>query len=121
MNKIDKIRNLKENYQLTFNQLLENIIEVSKVYNKDNQTTNLLKECSDLLADNIKKFEQKLEHSNEVIEFFDVYNFDSELETINDEIEENNDKIEDFQRNKEKLIEDIWGFLAKKSECDIMH
>jgi wobble nucleotide-excising tRNase len=117
--KIDKIRILKENYQLTFNQLLENIIEVSKVYNKDNQTTNLLKECSDLLADNIKKFEQKLEHSNEVIEFFDVYNFDSELETINDEIEENNDKIEDFQRNKEKLIEDIWGFLAKKSENDI--
>ena len=117
--KIDKIRILKENYQLTFNQLLENIIEVSKVYNKDNQTTNLLKECSDLLADNIKKFEQKLEHSNEVIEFFDVYNFDSELETINDEIEENNDKIEDFQRNKEKLIEDIWGYLAKKSENDI--
>ena len=117
--KIDKIRILRENYQLTFNQLLENIIEVSKVYNKDNQTTNLLKECNDLLADNIKKFEQKLEHSNEVIEFFDVYNFDSELETINDEIDENNDKIEDFQRNKEKLIEDIWGYLAKKSENDI--
>ena len=117
--KIDKIRILKENYQLTFNQLLENIIEVSKVYNNDNQTTNLLKECSDLLADNINKFEQKLEHSNEVIEFFDVYNFVSELETINDEIDENNDKIEDFQRNKEKLIEDIWGYLAKESENDI--
>lgn len=117
--KIDKIRILKENYQLAFDQLLENIIEVSKVYNKNNQTTNLLKECSDLLVDNIKKFGQKLEHSNEVIEFFDVYNFEYELELINDEIEENNDKIEDFQRNKEKLIEDIWGYLAKKSENDI--
>lgn len=117
--KIDKIRILKDNYQLIFNQLLDNILEVSKVYNKDNQTSNLLKECNDLLTDNIKNFEQKLEHSNEVIEFFAVYNFDFQLELINDEIEDNNDKIEDFQKNKEKLIEDIWGYLAKESEYDI--
>ena len=114
--KIDKRKSLKERYILTFNLLLGNITEVSKVYNKDNQTTDLHKECTDLLADNLKKFEQKLEHSNEIIEFFDVYNFDSELEMINDEIEENNDKIADLQRNKEQLIEDIWSYLAKESE-----
>lgn len=114
--KIDKIKLLKETYSSTFNLLLENINEVSKVYNKDNKTTDLHKACSDLLADNIKKFERKLGHSNEIIEFYDVYNFDSELEIINDEIDENNEKIVDFQRNKEHLVEDIWNYLAKESE-----
>ncbi|WP_070138501.1 AAA family ATPase [Crocinitomix algicola] len=117
--KIDKIKTFNEKYSSTFNQLLENISEVSKVYNKDNQTTNLLKECSDLLSVNIKKFERKLEYSNEVIEFFDVYNFYSEFETINDEIEENNEKINDFQRNKEQLIEDVWTYIAKESKSYI--
>jgi wobble nucleotide-excising tRNase len=114
--KIDKIKLLKETYSSTFDLLLENINEVSKVYNKDNKTTNLHKACSDLLADNIKKFERKIGHSNEKIEFYDVYNFVSELEIINDEIDENNEKIVDFQRNKEQLVEDIWNYLAKESE-----
>ncbi|APZ47662.1 hypothetical protein BW723_15795 [Polaribacter reichenbachii] len=117
--KINKIKSLKEAYLITFNQLLENIIQVSKVYNKDNQTTDLHTECSNLLADNIKKLERKLEYSNEIIEFFDIYNFDLELDIINDEIEDNNEKIEDFQKNKEQLIEDIWNYLAKESVNEI--
>ncbi|MCD8413532.1 AAA family ATPase [Tenacibaculum finnmarkense] len=117
--KINKIKSLKEAYFLTFNQLLQNIIHVSKVYNKDNQTTNLHTECSNLLADNIKKLDRKLEYSNEIIEFFDIYNFDLELDIINNEIEDNNEKIEDFQKNKEQLTEDIWNYLAKESVNEI--
>jgi wobble nucleotide-excising tRNase len=117
--KIDELETLKNQYFILSKSFLDNIFNVSKVFNKDNKTSDLHKQYSDLIADNILLFERKIKLSNEIIEFYDIENYEIELDKINDEIEENNEKILELDTNKEKLINDIWLFMAEKCVDEI--
>ncbi len=121
-NYIRKIEEL-ESYKILCSELLNNfldsIFEVSKVYNKQNKTSELHKELTDLLRDNTEIFDKKIKNSNEKFEFFSVYDFENSVNQINFNIESNNDKIEELQSNRTKLIEDVWIFMASKCKDEI--
>ncbi|OXA82949.1 hypothetical protein B0A56_03280, partial [Flavobacterium columnare NBRC 100251 = ATCC 23463] len=112
--KIDELESLKVEYTELTKSLLDNIFEVSKIYNEKNITSELHKELTDLFNDNIKSFEKKISKSNEIIEFFTIDNCQREIENINDEIEENNQKITELNTNKTSLTDNIWEYLSSK-------
>lgn len=116
--KIDEIESLKVEYIELTKSLLDNIFEVSKIYNEKNVTSEVHKELTDLFNDNIKSFEKKIAKSNEIIEFFTIDNCQSEIENINDEIEENNQKIAELNTNKTTLTDNIWDYLSSNFAND---
>jgi wobble nucleotide-excising tRNase len=112
--KIDELESLKVEYVELTKSLLDNIFEVSKIYNVKNITSEVYKELTDLFNDNITSFEKKISKSNEIIEFFTIDNYKNELENINDDIEENNQKIIELNTNKTSLNDSIWEYLSSR-------
>jgi wobble nucleotide-excising tRNase len=116
-NKINQIEILKLQYENATISFLNEIKNVSDVFNIGNKASNLYTELKQLFDNNIKNIELKIKSSNKKKGFSLILFFKNNIVEINKSIFENNTNFKNLEKNKATFEKNIWFYLVK--ECEI--
>lgn len=103
---------------------------IENVYNPNNIVSLCKKNIEKILEDNERIIQEKLKAPNEKKTIKSIFLFKNELSQIIKEIKENNTLLSELDSNREKLVSQIWIYMAttcrakiesydkKKVQCD---
>lgn len=117
--KIKEIKELKDDYSRISENFSKDIKELQKIFNPENIVSDLAQSLTSLFDDNLKIINYKIEHSNEKKTILSLNSQKTTLSLIINRIKQNNELYNDLDTSKEKLIGDIWNYMAENCSQEI--
>lgn len=129
----DKLQDIEDtfnNYKSECQAFIKGIGNIENEYNPNNIVSLCKKNIEQILEDNEKIITEKLKTPNEKKTIKSIFLFKRELSNIIKAIKENNTLFSELDSNREKLVSQIWIFMAttcrskiesfdkKKLQCD---
>jgi wobble nucleotide-excising tRNase len=117
--KVGLIENLKQSYRQKADEFIAEVTSIQNVFNPDNLVSNIIIALNQHFNRAIEIIEDKLTHTNERRSITSISTLKSELSEIIKAIKDNNQLYDDSATNKEKLLENIWLYIADKCQQTI--
>jgi len=118
-NKIKEIEDLKEEYKVCSNKIISNLQQIEEVYNPNQETTLTIKELNEFFLNNMSIIQDKIDNSNEKKNILSLTTFKEKLSNLLKLIKVQNETFNTLGDKKEKLIENVWSYLAFHSKEEI--
>jgi wobble nucleotide-excising tRNase len=117
--KIAEIESLKSIYRSKGQVLISNLNIIQDEYNSKNKVSNVVIALTEMLKTNLETIQHKIDNSNERKSINTIASKKNELSEIIKLINDNNKLYSDLDKNREKLLIDIWNYMANSCQKEV--
>lgn len=117
--KIEKLKQLLEQYRESTLSFIDNILKIQNSYNPQNITSNIYINIKDIFDSNISIIQDKIKNPNERKNLISIINLKQDLSDLIQKIQDNNKTFSKLDENRNLLIDNIWNFMASNCRSKI--
>lgn len=117
--KVNELKQLKDQYKILSQNILGHLTLISKEFNPDNITTDLIHSFREIFENNTAIFAEKEKYSERKLFLNSIKGKRDPLAKLKKMIESNNDDFVHLDSNRLQLSNNIWLYIASKCNEDI--